>query len=142
MNRIVIERDFAAPVPKLFAYLSEHENLDALFPARVERVSDGTDGRRNGVGSARKLSFGGLLPFVETNTEVVDDELIRYRITKGTPLNHHRGEMRFSPRDGGGSHLRYEIEFGSRIPGLAAAVAAGTKRSIERGLAKVDAELA
>ena len=140
MNTIVIERDFSVPVDRLFAYLSEHENLNVLFPARVERLNDGTDGQRNGVGSARKLSFGGLLPFVETNTEVVPNELMRYRITKGTPLNHHRGEMKFSPREGGGSHLRYEIEFGSRVPGLAAIVASSTKRSIERGLAKVDSK--
>jgi hypothetical protein len=49
--------------------------------------------------------------------------------------------LRCPPRDGGGSHLRYEIEFGSKVPGLAAAVAAGTKRSIERGLAKIDSKL-
>jgi hypothetical protein len=38
--------------------------------------------------------------------------MIRHRITKGSPLRHHEGVMRFSPTSDGGTHLRYEISFG------------------------------
>ena len=57
MQQVLVERDFDQPVDRLFAYLCEHENLGPIFPARVERVRDGENGERNGVGSVRRLSF-------------------------------------------------------------------------------------
>lgn len=140
MQQVLIERDFEQSVDRLFDYLSEHENLGAIFPFRVERVRDGENGNRNGVGSVRRLSLRGLMPFEETVTACEPNRRIEYRITKGTPLRGHRGEMLFSERDGAGSHLRYEIVFGSAIPGVAAAVAANLRRSITKGLDKVAAE--
>lgn len=140
MQQVLVERDFDQPVDRLFAYLSEHENLGAIFPARVERVRDGENGERNGVGSVRRLSFGGLLPFEETVTAVEPNRRIAYRITKGSPLRGHRGEMLFTERDGGGSHLRYEIVFGAAVPGLDRVVAASLRRSVAKGLGKVAAQ--
>jgi uncharacterized protein YndB with AHSA1/START domain len=139
MHTVVIDHDFKVPVDRLFAFLSEHENLAIVFaPMRIERLNDGTDGTRNGVGSARRLSMFGALPFVETNTKVVPNELIEYRITEGSPLNHHHGEMQFTSNPDGGSHLHYEIELGSKVPGLAAGVKAALTNSVGRGLNKVD----
>jgi len=138
MQKIAVEHDFNVPVERAFAFLSEHENLSNLFPAKVTRVKDGDDGTRNGTGSVRKLRIAVLPPFEETNTNVVENELVEYRITKGSPLRGHRGKMTFSPREGGGSHLRYEIEFGAVVPGLDVIVAKSLKRSIRQGLTKVD----
>jgi len=137
MATVHVTRDFAAPVDRVFAYLAEHENLSVIFPARVERLKDGADSR-NGVGSVRKLSFNGLLPFEETVLVYEPEERIEYAITKGTPLRGHRGVMEFSELPGGGSRLDYTITFSSPIPGLAAIVAAALRRSIERGLEKVE----
>ena len=39
---------------ELFAHLSEQENLEPLFGARIRRLSDGTDGTRNGAGASRE----------------------------------------------------------------------------------------
>jgi uncharacterized protein YndB with AHSA1/START domain len=133
VQQVLVERDFTQPVERVFAYLSEHENLGEIFPMRVERVRDGDNGDRNGVGSVRRLSFRGLLPLEETVTSVEPNRRIEYRITKGSPLRNHRGEMLFSERDGSGSHLRYEITFDA-APGLAPVVAAGLRRSITRGM--------
>jgi hypothetical protein len=138
MQKIVVEQDFNVPVERAFAFLSEHENLSNLFPAKVTRVKDGDDGSRNGVGSVRKLRIAILPPFEETNTNVVENELVEYRISKGSPLRNHRGKMTFSSREGGGSHLRYEIEFGAVVPGLDVLVAKGLKSNITKGLTKVD----
>src|SRR3954465_9707169 len=102
MQQVLIERDFDHPVDRVFAYLSEHENLGVIFPTRVERVRDGQNGERNGVGSVRRLAFPGLMPFGETVPDVEPNRRIEYRITKGTPLRGHRGEMLFSEREGGG----------------------------------------
>lgn len=138
MQRIVMEQDFALPVERVFAFLAEHENLNHLFPAKVTRVKDGTDGTRNGEGSVRALKIGPLPAFEETNMKVVPNELIEYRITKGSPLRGHIGRMEFSSREGGGSHLRYEIAFGAVVPGLDVVVAKALKRDVSKGLQKVD----
>jgi len=139
MQRVIVDHDFPVPIERSFAYLAEHENLGVLFGAKVTRLRDGTDGERNGVGSVRQLRVGPLPPFVETVTEVVPNELIRYRITKGSPLRDHRGEMRFTPNADGTSHLHYEISFGAVVPGLDFVIAKGLKGNIEKGLDKADA---
>lgn len=136
MQRVIIDHDFQVPVEAAFDYLAEHENLEALFGAKVRRLRDGTDGTRNGVGSVRELRVGPLPPFEETITEVVPSELIRYRITKGSPLRNHAGEMRFTANPDGTAHLHYEISFGAVVPGLAFIVAKNLKRNVAAGLAR------
>jgi uncharacterized protein YndB with AHSA1/START domain len=143
MDRVLIEHDFNAPVDRVFAYFAEHEHGNVIFaPIRVERLNDGTDGTRNGAGSRRKLSVRGVLPFEETITEVVPNQRIVYTVTKGTPLNHHLGTIEFSAPSDGRTHLRYTIELGAPVPGLAKAVAAGLDRGVRRNLPRVERELA
>jgi len=138
MQRLIFDHDFALPPERVFAYLSEHENLAEVFGARIKRLRDGTDGHRNGVGSARELKIGPAPPFEETVTEFVPNELIAYEITKGSPLKGHHGEMRFTP-EGEGTHLHYEISFSSKIPGVDFIVAKGLKRSVGKSLVRVEA---
>ena len=130
------ERDFAAPVEQVFDHLAEHENLQALFGAKVKRVRDGeTD--RNGVGSCRELRIGPLPSFDETVTQYIPNELIEYKITRGTPLDGHVGTMRFAPTNAGGTHLEYRIRFASKIPGIAGLVCKQVGSNIEKGLKNV-----
>lgn len=133
-----VEYDFTKPPDRVFAYLSEHENLEPLLGARITRLNDGTDGERNGVGSSRKMKVGPLPPFVETVTEVVPDTKIVYRITKGGPLKDHVGTMAFSPTAAGGTHLVWDIHLDSSIPGVAAIVHRLLQRSITKSLPDVD----
>jgi len=136
-----VEHDFRVPVERVFAHLSEHENLGDLFGVRVERLRDGAP-QRNGVGSVRRLSLNGIAPFEETVTAYREHQLIEYRITKGTPLNEHHGALRFSRRESGhASHLEYEIRLGSDVPGVAKVVASVLRRRLTRGLARLDGEL-
>lgn len=137
MQRIEIDHDFTLPVERVYLYLAEHENLAPLFGAKVARVRDG-DTSRNGVGSVRQLRVGVLPPFEETVTEAVPNERIDYRITKGSPLRHHRGSMVFSTT-GTGSHLHYVIEFGAVVPGLDRLIKPGLERVVRKGLGTVDA---
>jgi uncharacterized protein YndB with AHSA1/START domain len=139
VQRIIVDQDFKLPPERVFAYMSEHENLAPLFGAEITRLRDGTDGTRNGVGSVRQLKVGPAPPFEETVTEVVPNELIRYRITKGSPLRDHEGSMRFTPNSDGGTHLHYEISFRGRVPGLGALIAPGLRRNIAKGVQRVDA---
>jgi hypothetical protein len=109
---------------------------------RVERLNDGTDGSRNGVGSRRKLSLKGVLPFEETVTAVVPNERIEYRITRGTPLNHHVGVLTFSSAGANRTHLHYEIEFGAAVPGLARVIAGTIGQGVRRNLPKAERAIA
>jgi uncharacterized protein YndB with AHSA1/START domain len=136
MQRIEIDHDFALPVERVYAYLSEHENLGPLFGAKIARVRDG-DTERNGAGSVRQLRIGLLPPFEETVTAAVPNERIDYRITKGSPLRNHSGTMRFTST-GSGSHLNYVIEFGAVVPGLDRIVKPALERNICNGLKSVD----
>jgi uncharacterized protein YndB with AHSA1/START domain len=140
LSHVHVTHDFRAPVERVFAYLAEHENLAALFGTRVERVRDG-ETERNGVGSCRRLSFNGLLPFEETVVEVVANERIVYRITKGSPMRDHEGTIAFTSTGGGGTRLDYRIRFGSAVPGLAAVVARVLHGRIAAGLRKLDRDV-
>jgi hypothetical protein len=57
MQRVHVIQDFPQPVEEVFAYLSEQENLAPLFGAKIKRLSDGSDGTRNGVGASREPAF-------------------------------------------------------------------------------------
>lgn len=138
MQRLQFDHVSPLPPDRVFAYLTEHENLGPLFGAKVERVKDGDDGHRNGIGSVRRLRVAPGPAFEETVTEFVPEELVRYRITKGSPLRDHEGWMRFSPHPGGGTHVHYEISFRAVLPGLDRLIALGLKRNIGRGLKTVD----
>lgn len=137
MQRINIHQDFAIPVEKLFAYLAEHENLETIFhPTKIRRIADG-QWARNGIGSAREMRALGGPAFVETVTDYRENELIEYRITRGSPLKNHIGVMRFSSTPTG-SHLHYTIEFEGRLPLIAAVIRSVLDRGIRKGLRKVD----
>ena len=134
-------QDFPQPVEQLFGYLAEHENLATVFGAKVKRLNDGTDGTRNGVGSAREMRVGPTPPFVETNVEVVPNELIRYRITRGGILRNHEGVVRFSSA-GEGSFLDWTITFESKVPGMGPLVKAALTRNMSKALKKLAASRA
>jgi uncharacterized protein YndB with AHSA1/START domain len=137
-HHVHVEHDFAKPPSRVFAYLAEHENLADVFGAKVTRLRDGDDGQRNGVGSVRQLQIGPLPPFEETVTELVPDEHIVYRITKGSPLRGHVGVMEFAPVASGGTRFVYDIRLAAPVPGLALLVRTALTRSIERSLDKVE----
>jgi uncharacterized protein YndB with AHSA1/START domain len=138
MQTVHVTQDFPQPVEQLFAYLAEHENLAPVFGVKVRRLNDGTDGSRNGAGSAREMRVGPLPPLVETNVEVVPNELIRYRITKGGMLKDHEGVMRFTSR-GDGSHLDWTVMFDGKAPGIGPAVKAKLTRDVSRSMRKLAA---
>jgi uncharacterized protein YndB with AHSA1/START domain len=137
LQHIHVAHSFAQPVERVFAFLSEHENLPLLFGAPVRRVRSG-ERHRNGVGSCRRVGPPGPLGFEETVTQFVPDQLIVYRITKGSPLRDHLGTMSFASTAGGGATLDYRIQLGSRLPGVAGLVKRMLERSIPAGLQEVD----
>jgi len=141
MHTVHAARDLSASAAKVYEYLSDHQRFGILFaPARFEHVSDGKDARA-GVGSVRKISFWGLLPFYETIQVTVPNERIEYAITKGSPLRNHRGILVLSELPNGGSRIDYTISFDAP-PGLGAAVASGLRRRVPAGLDRLEAATA
>jgi len=136
MQTVHVIQDFPQPVEQVFEYLAEHENLAPVFGVKIRRLSDGTDGSRNGPGSAREMRLGPMPPFVETTVEVVPNELIRYRITKGGILKDHEGRLRFTSR-GDGSHLDWTITFNGKVPGLAPMVKTKLTRDVSRAMQRL-----
>lgn len=134
MQKMRFVKDFDLPPDQVFAHFAEHENLGGVLGAEVTRLTDGTDGSRNGVGSSRSLNPPGPVPsFEETVTAFEPDELIEYKVTQGTPLNHHLGTIRFTP-DGDGTHMEWTIEIGAAVPGLDFVIAKVLIRNIGGGL--------
>ena len=133
-----VQRDLSAPVAEVFGHLAEHENLAALFGAKVKRLNDG-ETERNGVGSRRELKVGPLPSFDETVTQYVPNELIEYKITRGGVLDDHVGIMKFSPSANGGTHLDYRIRVAAKglLAPLSPVIAKSLTRNIEKGLAGV-----
>lgn len=137
-QHVKIIQEFNAPVEKVFAILSEHENLSKIFaPAKVTRIANGEDAR-NGVGSARKMSIPLSPSFVETNLVYQENELIEYAITSGiTPIKDHRGVMKFTDLGNNRTRLDYTITFKGRLPFIGPIVKAALQNGVRRGLKKL-----
>lgn len=134
MQNLKFLKDFDLPPEKVFEYFSEHENLGGVLGAEVTRLSDGTDGSRNGAGSVRRLKPPGPVPaFEETVIRVVPNEEIDYRVTKGTPLKDHLGQIRFTP-NGSGTHMEWKIMIDASLPGLDFVIGKALLRTIGKGL--------
>lgn len=131
---IQINIDFPAPLEDIFSFFADHENLGAIFGARIKRIKDGHDAV-NGTGSVRKLNIGPLPPIEETVTEYRKNERIEYTISNTTPLKNHYGIMNFSEKDGG-THLDYNIVFESRIPLAGGLVRKVLESNIRKGCEK------
>ncbi len=133
-------RDLSAARDKVFDFLSDNERFGVLFaPARFEHISDGRDSR-GGVGSVRKISLWGLLPFYETiQVSEPGSGRIEYAITKGTPLRNHHGTVVVTDLPGGvsGCHIDYTITFDGP-PVIAAALASGLRRRMPKGLDRLE----
>jgi uncharacterized protein YndB with AHSA1/START domain len=135
-QRIDILQEFDIPVERVFAYLAEHENLEKVFaPARIRRLSNGQSAR-NGVGSSRELRILIGPPFVETVTAYQENELIEYRVTRGSPIKNHCGVMRFqrTPR---GTQLHYTVEFDGKFPLVGELIKPGLEMAMRRGLKRL-----
>jgi uncharacterized protein YndB with AHSA1/START domain len=131
MEKINVHFNFNVSVEKLFTYLKNHDNFNAIFaPAKVQTLYKGKD-NDFGLGSKRKISVFTFISFEETIVEFEENRRIAYRITKGSPLKNHYGELLFKPTDSG-STLHYTIQFDSNIPFIAKII----KRDLEKSIAK------
>jgi uncharacterized protein YndB with AHSA1/START domain len=138
-QRVDVTQEFKLPVERVFAFLSEHNNLSSVLGGKITRTKEGDDGNPNGVGSVRKLQIPpGTPSFDETVTRVVPNQLIEYAITRGGQIKNHKGVQEFSELPGGGSKLRWTIAFDPKIPGTGGFIRRMLTTGLKRGLKKVD----
>jgi hypothetical protein len=88
--------------------------------ARIELVSVGEGGRPDCAGTTRRV----IVPVLGLRfhlLEVVEESLppcrFVYRVTTGSGLRQHRGEMRLDPI-GEGTRLVWEVAYQTSLPGL------------------------
>jgi uncharacterized membrane protein len=134
IGKITMKQDFNAPLNQVFETLSDHATFGKICGINMTRVIDGSDGA-NGLGSVRKINIGLLPSFEETITDFIPNEYIQYKISKGSPIKNHVGELRFT-EDGGKTTLNYTIELESKIPFTTGLIKAGLEKGISGGLRK------
>ena len=132
LKKITMRQEFNAPVDKVFSTLSDHETFGRICGINMLRTKDGDDGA-NGLGSVRTISVGPLPSFEETITDFVPNVFIQYKITKGSPIKNHVGELKFSGQ-GDKTVLHYTIKLESKIPLTSGLIKAALERGISQGL--------
>lgn len=138
LTHIHMQQTFNAPVDIVFDILSDHAQFGDIISANIKRIVDSNSDHINGLGSVRRISMIPTQSFEETITDFKPNELIEYRITKGSPLKNHVGTMRFSEHNGK-THLDYQIQFESKlpIPLFAKGLKMALKKTISGGLGKL-----
>jgi uncharacterized protein YndB with AHSA1/START domain len=134
--KIKLYQEFDAPIAQIWEAFNDHASFGKIMGQKITRIVDSTDTQNiNGLGSVRlmKLPTGS---FEETIMKSEKPTLIEYTITRGTPLHHHYGIMRFSSLTDGRSALDYSIELGSKIPLLGGMVKSALTKALGDGLRK------
>jgi hypothetical protein len=136
IHKLQIYQEFDAPIDEVWEAFNDHANFGRIMGSQITRIRDSSDpGNINGTGSVRnlKLPTGNC---EETITESEKPGLIEYKITKGTPLHHHYGIMKFDSLSDRRSALTYSIELGSRYPLIGGIVKSALEKGISAGLKK------
>ncbi|MCB9034088.1 MAG: SRPBCC family protein [Chitinophagales bacterium] len=117
MEKIHILQDFDAPIHNVFAFISNHNRWNEIFPAAyLRRVINSPDPKNiNGVGSTRIVATFPF-PFFETITQYQEDKYLEYKISSPSILKNHIGKMNFIALSDRKCRLDYTIEFDGVIP--------------------------
>ena len=134
LKTINIHQEFNAPLDQVFSTISDHEKFGKICGIKMTRTKNGDDGK-NGLGSVRRIDIGRLPSFEETITKFVPNELIQYKITKGSPIKNHVGELKFTEANGN-AILDYTIQLESKIPFTSGLIKSALQSGISKGLHK------
>ena len=113
-EKIEIEQSFNAPVETIFNILTDHESFGNVISTVIKRVVDSSEANKNGVGSVRRISAFPFPSFEETVVTFKPNQLMEYKVSKGSPIKNHKGRMEFS-EESGITRLYYTIEFDPKL---------------------------
>ncbi len=114
-QKIIITQSFNAPVETIFDILTDHEKFGRIIKAKTKRVVDSRGKNKNGVGSVRRINVFAGLSFEESVVAFEPNQLMAYRISKGSPVKNHRGCMEFTEEQGR-TRVDYRIDFEPKLP--------------------------
>jgi hypothetical protein len=137
IHEINIRQEFDAPIGQVWEAFNDHENFGKMFGQKIQRIVDSPDKTNiNGIGSVRLIKAP-MMPFEETVMRSEKPSCIEYKISRGTPIDHHYGSMRFSSLDNGKrSAMEYTIKLGSKIPLLGLLVKTVLQKEMTKGIKK------
>jgi hypothetical protein len=144
MPRIDLSVHVAAPLPRVFAAVSDHESFLRGGGARTEVVRPGAL-ERNGLGCMREVRVGRRVRFVEEITAWSAPHSFEYLIREcSLPMRHLGGKLEFTPSHGGTevawtSDFEVPLPFVGRLVGRAAKFAGS--RAFRRFLVAAKARL-
>jgi uncharacterized protein YndB with AHSA1/START domain len=127
-KELTFELSFAVPPERVWSAISDHASMGKWTGADVRLVARGDE---RGVGAVRRVRVGP----VAIDEEVVYADPPRrmvYRVLRGAPMSHHRGEILVEP-EGDGSRLTWNIRFVA-APGIARLLDRVIHVAIGRGL--------
>ncbi len=128
---------FAVPPETLFDVLADHAGMSEWSGANVSVLGGPGDG---GVGTLRRIRVPGLAIDEEVTWFDRPHRMV-YRIVRGLPVRHHRGEILVEPWEDG-SQLTWDIVADFGVPGLASLFRAVLRPAMNRALAKLSERLA
>lgn len=138
-NDITIAHDFSAAPELVFAALDDHANMGSWMGGKVTLAKRAADG---GVGTVRRIHLGPT----NIDEEVIERQVpsrIVYRISRGVPfLRHHRGEIHVQSDGKGGTRVRWNVAFESKVPGVSGPFRSGLGFVLKQGLKRLDRRLA
>ncbi len=132
-HQIIIMQLFNAPVETIFGILTDHEKFGRVINAKIKRVIDSRDENKNGMGSVRRIHIFPGISFEESVVVFKPNQLMEYKVSKGSPIKNHRGRMEFT-RDKGKTRLNYSIDFEPKLPFFL--LGSGIKKAIENPMRK------
>ncbi len=118
--KLVLERDLAAPPETVWPLLTVPDRMCEWSEARIVLVERGADGGEASAGSRRRAvvrAFGLSTTLEETVVACDPPRRHVYRVTSGGGLRGHEGVITLTP-GGAGTLLRWEVTFGSVVPGM------------------------
>lgn len=133
LHEITMDYRFECPPQLLFDRLTDHEGFGRLMGQRIERVTTAPGEHPNGLGAVRRIYILPFLSFDETVTAFEPPSFMQYKVSRGSPIKDHCGELRFTP-EAGGTRLHYRICFAPKLPGTGWLLALAIKAPIEKVL--------
>lgn len=140
-QHLILDYSFHCPAQTLFDRLTDHEGFGRAIGQTITRVSDGPSDAPNGLGAVRRIQLPLGLSFEETVTAFEPPQRMEYRVSRGSPVKNHWGQLLITPTDSG-CRLVYRIDFTPRMPGTGRLLGWLIKRPIAQALAQLQAEFA
>jgi hypothetical protein len=114
-QHIEITQFFNAPVDVIFSILTDHQAFGELINTKIKRIIDSQGENKNGLGSVRRIKAFPALSFEETVITFEENQLMEYRVSKGSPIKNHKGRMEFFYEQDM-TRLFYTIDFEPKLP--------------------------